>query len=90
MRHLKATGKGWVAGSNFLARRTPGGESFLQVRARIRPLPSLVRQRAIHGTVLVVAHYGSLRALLTVLLGLPEREAVRFTFGKCGMAVVTR
>lgn len=50
----------------------PGGESFGELRARVRV--AIDELREVPGTVLVVTHGGAIRAVLSELLGLhPER-----------------
>lgn len=67
----------------------PGGENTLQVLARVRQFHSQALQRrqpADH--VLVVAHGGSLRALLVCLLGLPDECFWRFRLDVASLSVV--
>ena len=68
--------------------RPPGGESIRDVIARAR---RFVEEAAIFDAdvdVAVVAHGGSLKCLLIVLLGLPESAFGRFHFSNCGVSVV--
>lgn len=82
--------------ADYLARlstraRPPGGESPLDVRRRVRRfVRKLIEQEASlpPGDILVVAHSGSLRALMAVLLGLPPAAAWNFYFDNCTLSVV--
>lgn len=71
----------------------PGGESRRQLRARAgRFLAGLdvTHPAAANEQVLVVAHGGVLRALLTVLLDLPTSVGLRFAFANCGVSRLRR
>lgn len=71
--------------------KPPGGESLLDVRRRAqRVARGLAKSdRSLPpGDFLVVGHGGSLRALLTVLLGLPCLAARSFRFENCGLTAV--
>ncbi|MGI6083369.1 MAG: histidine phosphatase family protein [Limnochordia bacterium] len=74
----------------------PKGESFLDVIARVRPLPRRFIDAATHhgratdGSfhVAVVAHGGVLRALLVRLLASDPSLALRLRFDNAGLSVV--
>ena len=71
--------------------KPPGGESPLDLRRRARRFLSQFgenEQGLPPGEVLLVGHGGSLRALLTVLLGLPTEAAFAFRFRNCALTVV--
>ena len=77
-----------MAGANE-AFAAPGGENTAQVLARVRKFHSRAlecRQPADH--VLVVAHGGSLRALLVCLLGLPDEHVWRFRLDVASLSIV--
>ena len=47
-----------------------------------------VRGKNHEGTVLVVGHAGSLRALMATVLDIPLESSWRFRFDSCGLSVV--
>ena len=69
----------------------PGGESDMQMLQRVSGVAD--RLRAAHGggddTILIVAHGGSLCALIVSLLGLPAAAIWRFRPANCGLSQVT-
>ncbi|MSQ13453.1 MAG: histidine phosphatase family protein [Dehalococcoidia bacterium] len=52
----------------------PGGESFQQLMARVQTFAERTRATHPEGTLLVVAHGGSLRALAVAMLHLPQES----------------
>ena len=77
-----------MAGANndFAA---PGGENTPQVLARVRQFHARAMEcRQPDDQVLVVAHGGSLRALLVCLLGLPEEHIWRFRIDVASLSIV--
>lgn len=68
--------------------RPPGGESMSDVVARARQFIEDTGVLDTDGDVAVVAHGGSLKCLMVVLLGLPESALGRFHFSNCGVSVV--
>lgn len=56
----------------------PGGESFEDVKNRVRPLLEKIIEA--DENVLLVAHYGSLTAVCALLLGLDDEAAGVFNF----------
>jgi broad specificity phosphatase PhoE len=66
----------------------PGGESMGDVIARARRFLDETAILDAEGDVAVVAHGGSLKCLMIVLLGLPESALGRFHFSNCGVSVV--
>ena len=66
----------------------PGGESMSDVVARARVFVQDSGVLDGDGDVAVVAHGGSLKCLMVVLLGLPETAIGRFHFSNCGLSVV--
>jgi broad specificity phosphatase PhoE len=74
-----------------LAARPPGGESMLDVRDRaLRFVENLGKRDAglAEGDFLVVAHGGTLRVLLAVLLDLPAEASRAFRFDNCSVTTV--
>lgn len=70
----------------------PGGESVRMVRNRVaRFLRRLNTEIPVteSGDVLIVAHGGQLRIMLTVLLGLPTSQRRLFPFANCGLTRVS-
>ncbi len=59
------------ADADFVA---PGGESFQQLMARVQSFADRTRAAHPEGTLLVVAHGGSLRALAVAMLPLPQES----------------
>lgn len=71
----------------------PGGESMQQLRERaVRFVARIDREHPpdANRTLLVVSHGGTLRALMTVLLGLPIEERESFAFANCSVTRVVR
>jgi alpha-ribazole phosphatase len=56
--------------AQLAAHRPPGGESFLQMQARMAPALADIAARG--GRIAVVAHAGTVRAALGIALGQPE------------------
>ena len=67
----------------------PGGESMRDVMARIRRFIADTAVLESEGDIAIVAHGGSLKCLMVVLLGLPEYAVGRFHFSNCGVSVVS-
>jgi broad specificity phosphatase PhoE len=64
---------------DWIGTRTPGGESFADLVARVSGLLEEWQGRRMPtGTVLVVAHAGSIRAILCRLLEVPLHRAFQF------------
>jgi broad specificity phosphatase PhoE len=71
----------------------PEGESIHQLRERVeRFVARLDHEHPPESgrTLLVVSHGGTLRALMTVLLGLPIEERSSFAFANCSVTRVVR
>ena len=66
----------------------PGGESFREVAERVGGLFDEVRGKNHEGTVLVVGHAGSLRALMAKVLDIPLESSWRFRFDSCGLSML--
>jgi broad specificity phosphatase PhoE len=65
--------------SDWTTTRTPGGESFADLAARTTEwLAEWQNSRVTGGTTLVVAHAGSIRAILCRLLRVPLEQAFEF------------
>jgi alpha-ribazole phosphatase/probable phosphoglycerate mutase len=87
-------GENWKSGE-FTRRglAAPGGESILQMRRRLNRF--LVSLDAAHPPsqgqrVLLILHGGTLRVLLTILLGLPASARYSFVFDNCSISRVVR
>jgi probable phosphoglycerate mutase len=63
-------------GSDLVSYRTPGGECFADVAARVIPLFEEI-VRGVAGTVLIVGHSGVNMVLLSHILGLPLANLFR-------------
>lgn len=68
-----------------------GGESDLQVHNRVKAVADdlLARHANSEGNILVVAHGGSLRALIVSLMGMRTEYMWRLRIGNCGISVVS-
>ena len=68
-----------------------GGESDLQVHNRVKKVADdlLARHANSEGNILVVAHGGSLRALIVSLMDMPTKYMWRLRIGNCGISVVS-
>ncbi len=68
-----------------------GGESDLQVHNRVKAVADelLARHANTGDDILVVAHGGSLRALIVCLMGMPTEYMWRLRIGNCGISVVS-
>lgn len=67
----------------------PGGESMGDVIERARHFLDETAVLDAEGDVAIVAHGGSLKCLMIVLLGLPQTALGRFHFSNCGISVVS-
>ena len=75
-----------AGGNSFVA---PGGESAAQVLDRVRRFVARAEERhAAEGDILVVAHGGSIRALLVSLLDLPDDSLWKFEVARASLSVV--
>lgn len=79
---FKAEIEAWA--QDPLGYRIPGGESGLEVAARIWSFHEEIAQRHLHQHVVVVGHSGPFRLWLTQLLGLPlkQQHVFHFDFAK--------
>ena len=77
-----------VPGWNLFADGTPGGESPVDVAARLSPV--IDRLRAARGDVAVVAHGHLLRALIACWLELPMVHAGRLVVDPASISVLGR
>jgi broad specificity phosphatase PhoE len=68
--------------------RIPGGETMLEVQARLAGFALRLRGRHPDGVVAAVSHADPLRALLCWLLGMPLDQFARLEIEPAGMAVV--
>jgi probable phosphoglycerate mutase len=74
-------------GENLLSYRTPGGENFLDLAARVIPLfDELVCEG--QGQLLIVAHSGVNRVLLSHILGLPLSNLFRLRQDYAGLNLI--
>ena len=72
--------------SSFVA---PGGESSAQVLDRVRRFCARVEERNTEGgDILVVAHGGTVRALVACLLDLPKDSLWKFEVGRASLSIV--
>lgn len=66
----------------------PQGESFRQVRERVASFAKEIRAEGPQGTLLIVGHSGSLKALLVYLLDLPPSASWCFRIDACGLSIL--
>ncbi len=59
--------------------KPPGGESFAQMQARVAPALEACCERHAGEDVVVVAHGGSIRAMLAHVMGLSAHQALTFS-----------
>jgi broad specificity phosphatase PhoE len=76
--------------SNWTSTRAPGGESFADVVARTSAWVDdwIANDRSAEGTTVIVAHAGSIRAILCRLLRVPLEEAFGFEVGHARLTTV--
>lgn len=65
-----------------------GGESMRQASARMAAFVADVKERHPDGTVLIVGHGGSLRAIFVTLLALPLEATWRLVMHNCGLSII--
>ena len=63
----------------------PGGESFLEVIARVSQAMETLNARHAGRDIVAVAHGGSIRAALAVALGLEPERALAFAIDNCSL-----
>src|SRR5205823_7643148 len=68
----------------------PGGESFADVHARVRPAIDDLLQKHAGQSILVVAHHIVNRTYLAGLLGMGPELAKQVVLDNCGISVVVR
>ena len=70
--------------------RTPDGESWLDLVARIGAFVAESGVLEVEGDVCLVSHGGTIRALLSVFLDLPVNKTRLFAQSNTGITVVSR
>lgn len=65
--------------------RAPGGESFNDVIARVRPAVARLTRHFAGRDIVAVAHGGTIRAVLSISLQLPPDHALAFTVDNCSI-----
>lgn len=68
--------------------RFPGGESFLEMQARIGSAVEQIQSEHDAGVVVVVSHADMIKLALTSALGLPLDAFQRFSISPCSISVV--
>ena len=68
--------------AELAAHRPPGGESFLDMAARVRPLLTKAQ-----GTTAIIAHAGTARAALAMVIG---PAALSFSIAPLSLTILTR
>lgn len=80
-----------ILGRMDIRAHPPGGESPLHVRRRCQRFARQLARSTMNGAagdIVIVAHGGSLRALLAVLLRLPAAAGWAFRFDNCSLTTV--
>lgn len=65
--------------------RAPGGESFNDLIARVRPAIERLTRHFAGRDIVAVAHGGTIKAMLAISLGLPPDHALSFTVDNCSI-----
>ena len=68
--------------------RAPGGETLSQLITRVDRFVEEVRQHHKEGTILVMAHGGTLRSLLSSILGIDPRNWWRFQIDSTSLSIL--
>lgn len=74
---------------NWSQQAPPGGESFIQFRQRVTAAWHALLASQASGNILLVAHQGSLRLLMLIILNLPQESFWRFKFRQDAYSVLT-
>ncbi len=74
--------------SNDLEFAPTGGETMVQVGARMAAFVAELRERHLEDTVLIAGHGGALRATLPALLNLPLETLWRLFLDNCSLSIV--
>ncbi len=74
--------------SNDLEFAPTGGETMVQVGARMAAFVVELRERHLEDTVLIAGHGGALRATLPALLNLPLEALWRLFLDNCSLSIV--
>ena len=74
--------------SNDLEFAPTGGETMVQVGARMAAFVADLRERHLEDTVLIAGHGGALRATLPALLNLPLETLWRLFLDNCSLSIV--
>jgi broad specificity phosphatase PhoE len=83
--------RGLTAQSFWLAKsheRTPNGESFLDLMARVHPLIDTLTAEHAGRAIVAVSHGGTIRAAIAHALGLPAETSHAFTIDNCSLTVL--
>jgi alpha-ribazole phosphatase/probable phosphoglycerate mutase len=78
----------WMRGPTEFA--FPGGETWPDFRARVLAGTAAIAEAHVGGTVAIVAHGGTLRAILVDALGLPDAHLFRLDQAHGAVSVVDR
>ncbi len=65
--------------------RPPGGESFVDLHARVADAIARINEEQSGRDVIAVAHGGTIRAALTTALGTPPQTALAFAVANCSV-----
>ncbi|MCB9959493.1 MAG: histidine phosphatase family protein [Rhodospirillaceae bacterium] len=87
--HADVAPQGHLAWLAPAAYRPPGGESFAEVCARVSPRLEAMAAAAPAADIVVVAHGGTIRAVLGHCLGLDPETALRFRIATLSLTRIT-
>ncbi len=76
---------GFLGNKRCFAFRYPGGESMMQVAARVYPLLDEIKERYAGKTVLIVSHGGVCRVLRTYFVDMTNDEFFHYALDNCGL-----
>lgn len=74
---------GFLANKRQFAVRYPGGESMMQLAARVYPLLDEIKEKYADKTVLIVSHGGVSRVLRTYFIDMDNDEYFNYSLDNC-------
>ena len=74
---------GFLANKRQFATRYPGGESMMQLAARVYPLLDEIKEKHADQTVLIVSHGGVSRVLRTYFTDMTNEEYFNYSLENC-------
>lgn len=77
----------WLCPAHY---RPPGGESFVDLTARVAPAIERISEEHPGKHIIAVAHGGTIRAALSIALGMDPERALSFTIDNCSVTRIDR